>query len=89
MATKPQTPTGATQSIRRPPQARPPSRFFTVKEAAERLAISGHQMMNLIRGGQIAATNVALGLDTRAAYRLEQTDIDDFLARRRIPAVAQ
>lgn len=73
-----------TVALRQPPKP-VPSRFITVQEAAEQLAISGHQLMNLIRGGQIAATNVALGLDTRASYRLERADIEAFIARRRIP----
>lgn len=64
--------------------SRPAPELLTVTEAAEYLTLSRKSVETMIKQGTLLAINVATRRDAqRKAWRLRQSDLDDFLRVRK------
>ena len=60
-----------------------PAQLFSVSQIAAAIGISTRRVRELIRLGKLEATNVGLG-EHQASYRISQTQLDAFLAARKV-----
>ena len=62
-------------------------RLLTPGDVAERLRVTAEQVRCLIRTGQLTAVNVGTG-PKRPLYRITPDAVNEFMARRSLPAPA-
>ncbi len=59
-----------------------PDRMIGVSDVATRLAVKPQTVLAWIRGGELAAVNVARANGGRPRWRIRESDLDAFLAAR-------
>jgi len=62
------------------------NRYYTVKTAAETLAIADEQVLVLIHSGELRAANLAKPGSQRPRWRIAEADLGRFLLSRLHPA---
>lgn len=63
--------------------------FLTPKEISERLAISVDTVLRWIHSGQLKASDVSRTASGRPQWRINATDLDEFLKLRVAPNVSE
>ena len=57
-------------------------RFYSVKKIAELLGVRQHQILALIRSGELRAIDISLQPGGRRRWRINSDDFDGFILRR-------
>lgn len=65
------------------------SRSYSVRELSDRYKIGAWIIRQWIANGQLAATNMAPTSDGRRHWRIDEKDFEEFMARRRSPALLE
>jgi hypothetical protein len=71
------------------PKATTKRRWLTPPGVGDYLAIDPSKVLVWIRSGELVATNVATGTAGRPRWRIDPTDLELFLLRRRAQPVAK
>lgn len=58
-------------------------RMFTPPQIAERLGVDAHKVCSWIKLGELPAVDVSMAGSRKPRWRIDPSDLDDFLARRR------